>query len=100
MIHHPCTRLHSLILATDAETPVLAISYHVKVRDFMSLVDASHRCLSMEDIARDDDIVAKRIGEMFDDWDNLIVETKQIANHIHSEAMKGKQLMKEAVKEL
>ncbi len=94
------TRLHSLILATDAETPVLAISYHVKVRDFMSLVNASHRCLSMEDIARDDGIVARRIGEMFANWDELIVETKQIANHIHSEAMKGKQLMKEAVKEL
>ncbi|GGG13074.1 polysaccharide pyruvyl transferase CsaB [Lysinibacillus alkalisoli] len=94
------TRLHSLILATDAETPVLAISYHVKVQDFMSLVNASDRCLSMEDIARDPKIVAKSIQKMNENWDELIIETKQIANHIHSEAMKGKELMKRAVKEL
>ena len=30
------TRLHSLILATCTETPVMAIAYHHKVKDFMN----------------------------------------------------------------
>lgn len=92
------TRLHSLILATDAETPILAISYHVKVRDFMSLINASERCLSMEEIAQDSTLVSQKIGQMIANWDDLIIETKQTATNIYNDAMKGKALMKEAVK--
>ena len=50
------TRLHSLIVATCSETPVIAISYHPKVTNFMKLSGAENRCLTIDDIQRDEKI--------------------------------------------
>jgi len=91
------TRLHSLILATNSETPVIAISYHRKVQDFMSFVGASDRCLQMDELKVDDYALSKVVETACNDWDNLITETKDIANFTHKEAMKGQELMKKAV---
>ena len=48
------TRLHSLILATNAQTPIIVVSYHTKVNDFMSLVELREYCFSMDAEAQDD----------------------------------------------
>ena len=94
------TRLHSLILATNSETPIVAVSYHTKVQDFMSFVGASDRCLQMQDLKDDDGALSHVVGRMGDNWQQSIAETKQIATHIHKEAMHGQELMKKAVTRL
>ncbi|MEG0259959.1 MAG: polysaccharide pyruvyl transferase family protein [Lysinibacillus sp.] len=94
------TRLHSLILATDAETPIIAISYHTKVKDFMSFIGAADRCIQMDDLKTDEYGLSKAVSKMSNNWQQTILDTKQIATHIHSEAMKGMELMKKAVTRL
>lgn len=94
------TRLHSLILATNSETPIIAVSYHTKVQDFMSFVGASDRCLQMQDIQDDEEALSKVVETLSSNWQQSIAQTKQIATHIHKEAMHGQELMKKAVTRL
>lgn len=94
------TRLHSLILATNSETPIIAVSYHTKVQDFMSFVDASDRCLQMQDLQDDEGALSNVVGRLSSNWQQSIAETKQIATQIHQEAMHGQELMKKAVTRL
>ncbi|MFJ7736008.1 polysaccharide pyruvyl transferase family protein [Lysinibacillus sp. NPDC097287] len=94
------TRLHSLILATNSETPIIAVSYHTKVQDFMSFVDASDRCLQMQDLQDDEGALSDIVGRLSSNWQQSIAETKQIATHVHQEAMHGQELMKKAVTRL
>ena len=94
------TRLHSLILATNSETPIIAVSYHTKVQDFMSFVDASDRCLQMQDLQDDERALSNVVGKLSSNWQQSIAETKQIATQIHQEAMHGQELMKKAVTRL
>lgn len=94
------TRLHSLILATNSETPIIAVSYHTKVQDFMSFVGASDRCLQMQDLQEDEEALSTVVGKLSGNWQQTIKETKQIATHIHQEAMYGQELMKKAVTRL
>jgi len=91
------TRLHSLILATSSETPIIAISYHTKVQDFMSFVGLSDRCLQMDDLKESNDAIADVFEKVSADWDNTIVKTKEVSTFINQEALKGLELMKKAV---
>lgn len=91
------TRLHSLILATSSETPIVAISYHTKVQDYMSFVGLSDRCLQMDDLIVNDHAVAEVVQKLSDNWEKTIIETKQVSNFINKEAIEGQKLMKKAV---
>ena len=91
------TRLHSLILATNSETPIIAISYHTKVQDFMSLVGASDRCIQIDDLSDDDYALTKLVNKVANNWEHYIQESKNISNFTHKEALKGQELMKKAV---
>lgn len=92
------TRLHSLIIATDTETPIIAISYHTKVKDYMALIEASDRCINMKELEDNSSIVANTFQKIEEEWPQIIARTKEISAYIHGEAMKGKQLMRKAVK--
>ena len=91
------TRLHSLIIATDTETPIIAISYHTKVKDYMALIGASDRCILMHDLICDNMLLANAVKKLEREWPEIIARTKEISLYIHGEAMKGKQLMRKAV---
>ncbi|WP_301109032.1 polysaccharide pyruvyl transferase family protein [Sporosarcina sp.] len=92
------TRLHSLILATNSETPIIAVSYHTKVKDFMSFVGASDRCVNINDLANDEHSLSRVVEKVKCNWQETIAETKQIAKYIHREAIVGQKLIKKAVK--
>ena len=76
------TRLHSLILATSSETPIVAISYHTKVQDYMSFVGLSDRCLQMDDLIVNDHAISEVVKKLGDNWEKTITETKQVSNFI------------------
>ena len=92
------TRLHSLILATDTETPVIAVSYHQKVNNFMKLAGLSEYCMSMEAIENDHTLFNKAFRQMSNDWTETVEKTKKISNHLNEEAQKGVSQFIKAVK--
>ena len=47
------TRLHSLFLAVNANTPVMAISYHHKVADFMDMVGMGDRTVGIDNLIKE-----------------------------------------------
>jgi len=93
------TRLHSLIMATNAQTPIIALSYHQKVTNYMKLINASNRCISLEEIQRDPNVMSKIVSNVTINWEETIEETKEISKRLYSDAMSGKQLMAKAVKD-
>lgn len=62
------TRLHSVYLAVNAQTPVIAIAYHHKVRDFMNMVELGDNCVRIEDLTKDDTILSKKVEAVKADW--------------------------------
>jgi len=93
------TRLHSLIIATCSATPVIGISYHPKVTNFMRLTGIENRCLALEEIETDDMILYRAFHELHKNWKEVVDETKTIARKAYEEASKGKELMMKAVKD-
>lgn len=93
------TRLHSLILSTDAQTPVIALSYHKKVTDFMRSIKSSDLCIELADLPTDRNLVSKAYGRLTANWQATVERTKRISAHTHAEAMRGKQLLAKAVKD-
>ena len=92
------TRLHSLILATDTKTPIMAVGYHHKVTDFMKLANLDDYLYRIEDIHLDPELFVTGYKAIFDNWAFTIDETKVLSNRLYNEAMIGKRQMLEAVK--
>lgn len=94
------TRLHSLILATNTQTPIIAVSYHTKVNDFMSLAQLSEYCFSMDAVAQDDSLFTQAFSKMFSDWQGTVNNARKVSNHLNKEALKGISQFQKAVKEI
>ncbi len=92
------TRLHSLILATDTKTPIMAVGYHHKVTDFMRLANLENYLYRIEDIHLDSDLFVTGYQSLFENWPIAIEETKVLSNRLYQEAMIGRSQMLEAVK--
>ena len=46
--------LHSLIIETDTQTPIIIVSYQTIVNDFMNLVELCEYCFSMDTNSKDE----------------------------------------------
>ena len=89
------TRLHSLILATDAKTPIIGVSYHVKVNDFLQMAGLGDYSLAIDTLHNTDDQFSKLYQQMAEDWmgaQNLAARTN--ASFKEKSAL-GEQLLKE-----
>ena len=73
--------LHSLILATDTQTPIIIVSYQTKVNDFMNLVELCEYCFSMDTMAQDETIFTQAFSKMSSDWRNTVNNAKKVSNH-------------------
>ena len=93
------TRLHSLIIATCSATPVIAISYHPKVTNFMKLTNTENRCHSIEDIQNDEMVLSRTFRKVKTNWKEVIEDTKNAATQVYKAANSGKELMMKAVKD-
>lgn len=83
------TRLHSLILATCTETPVMAISYHHKVKDFMSLAGLDRFSFPIDELHENDEYFLGAFNEMNSDWKGTLQQTEQLSKKLYDEAMNG-----------
>lgn len=83
------TRLHSLILATCTETPIMAISYHHKVHDFMKLANLERYAFPIGDINNQQTLFVDAFNEMKANWPETIERTKKLSQNLYDESMKG-----------
>lgn len=83
------TRLHSVYLAVNAKTPVMAISYHHKVADFMDMVDMGDRTIQIEDLTNQKDSILKIVKKMDEEWPDKLTEAKTLAEKMRDLARLG-----------
>lgn len=83
------TRLHSVYLAVNAETPVMAISYHHKVADFMDMMNMNDRTIQIESLTQNNRAVLDIVNHMEQDWPEHLREAKSLANHMNELAKLG-----------
>lgn len=62
------TRLHSLILATDTKTPIIGVSYHVKVNDFLQMAGLGEYSLAIDTLHERDDYFSVLFNKLQVDW--------------------------------
>ncbi|SOB90881.1 polysaccharide pyruvyl transferase CsaB [Ureibacillus xyleni] len=63
------TRLHSLILATDANTPIIGVSYHTKVNDFLQMAGLGEYSISIDSLHKSDQYFTNLLTKMDQDWE-------------------------------
>lgn len=89
------TRLHSVYLAVNAETPVMAISYHHKVADFMDMKNMGNRTIQIEDLITKNEAILDIVTAMDAQWPEKLVEAKSLAYEMNELAKLGtKQFVK------
>lgn len=89
------TRLHSLILATDAKTPIIGVSYHVKVNDFLQMAGLGDYSLAIGTLHESDDQFAKLFNQMASDWDGAQHLAATTNDAFKQKSSLGEQLLKE-----
>ncbi|TLS35178.1 polysaccharide pyruvyl transferase family protein [Pseudalkalibacillus caeni] len=83
------TRLHSLIIATSAQTPVIGIGYHHKVRDFMQGIEREEAFVEINNLEQDDNSLLKIVQSFQENWDETKEEYKEVSNKCKTQAKQG-----------
>ncbi|WP_407058217.1 polysaccharide pyruvyl transferase family protein [Tigheibacillus jepli] len=87
------TRLHSLILAIVTRTPVIAVSYHHKVKDFMDAIDCEDYVILIEDIRGEKEFFLQTYRKMRKNWDTVLNRFETIASTMTENEPKGTTLL-------
>jgi polysaccharide pyruvyl transferase CsaB len=88
------TRLHSLILAVVAKTPIIGIGYHPKVHHFLTFIRQTDRYVSMEELGMEPTSIVQIVEKMEKKWLDIQQETIQIAEQMREKAGEGIELLK------
>lgn len=91
------TRLHSLILALVANTPIIAVSYHQKVKDFMVTIDCQDFSVDINALHLRDDYFVVAFAEMNEDWANTLNKSVNVYEQMKQKSDQGMELVKEVV---
>lgn len=92
------TRLHSLILATDAKTPIIGVSYHTKVNDFLEMAGLGEFSLPINSLHESDEHFANLFNKMKADWNGAIELATSTNNQFKEKASLGLKLLVEGAK--
>ncbi|MEQ6390984.1 polysaccharide pyruvyl transferase family protein [Bacillaceae bacterium S4-13-58] len=91
------TRLHSLILALVSETPVIAVAYHHKVKDFMDMIGSNDHVIVIDQLNKEDDFFVCCYEQMANDWPATLERYQTIANTMKHKAHQGMVLVNEHI---
>lgn len=91
------TRLHSLILALVTNTPIIAVSYHHKVNDFMDMIGCSENNIQIDDLVKNPTFFHDTYKKMDADWEETLEYFEQISLTMKEKAISGMKLLKETV---
>ncbi len=92
------TRLHSLILATDAKTPIIGVSYHTKVNDFLQMAGLGEYSLPIDSLHNSDDQFTQLITKMNGDWQGAINLASSTNDDFKAKSSLGLKLLVEGAK--
>lgn len=90
------TRLHSLILALVTNTPIIAVSYHHKVRDFMDMIECGEYTIPIEKLNEDDEFFYRSYKRMEANWNDTVKRFETISHTMKTMSFKGMDLVKDA----
>lgn len=88
------TRLHSLILALVTSTPIISVSYHHKVQDFMDMIDCSGYNIPIDQLNEQEDFFYESYHHMERNWDATIIRFEAISLSMKEKALNGMKLVK------
>jgi polysaccharide pyruvyl transferase CsaB len=91
------TRLHSLILSLVSETPMMAVAYHHKVKDFMDMLELSDRVIDIEALSSEPTYFLSVVNNMDKDWSQEQARYKTLSEEMKVKAFSGIELIKEKV---
>ncbi|MFC2947734.1 polysaccharide pyruvyl transferase family protein [Virgibacillus sediminis] len=91
------TRLHSLILALVSATPVIAVSYHHKVEDFMGMIGCEEYTIPIDQLDSTPMYFLDSCRAMFAEWDGTLQRFAGISGRMRGEALKGMDLVKRSL---
>lgn len=83
------TRLHSLILASSAQTPIIGIGYHQKVEDFMKVINQHSSYLKINELDTDSNLLVNLLNSMQNNWNDVQDNYISISHSLREEAAKG-----------
>ncbi|WP_093338896.1 polysaccharide pyruvyl transferase family protein [Salibacterium halotolerans] len=84
------TRLHSLILSVNAETPVIGIAYHQKVKDFMEEINQQDYTADVEDLTQ----ILPAFEKAEQDWARLQADVRAVSGALKEQAAEGMNLLR------
>ncbi|MFD2705660.1 polysaccharide pyruvyl transferase family protein [Salibacterium lacus] len=84
------TRLHSLILSVTAQTPVIGVAYHQKVKDFMEEINHQDYTADVEDLTQ----ILPAFEKAEQDWARLQVEVRTVSEALKEQAAEGMNLLR------
>src|SRR5699024_1293229 len=90
------TRLHSLILALVARKPVIGVSYHHKVSDFMDEINCSNNMIPIDELHQKDDYFVSIYGKMKEEWKETKNRFELIFQGIRQQQPQGMDLLEDA----
>src|SRR5699024_1942651 len=91
------TRLHSVILAIVCKKPILAISYHRKVRDVLNLIGCHDYVIPIEEIHKNEHYFVDQFGKMHNDWDAAKRKIESILQGTLTKSPNGMELIKKHI---
>lgn len=91
------TRLHSLILSLVSETPILAVSYHHKVRDFMEMIGRNEDVIDIETLADHPKFFFEAYRNMRENWSTHQSIYQDVAKQMKEKSLKGMPLVEKAI---
>ncbi|MGD6875877.1 polysaccharide pyruvyl transferase family protein [Bacillus infantis] len=82
------TRLHSLILASAVQTPVIGVGYHKKVHNFLKKIGQEKYYIEIGQL-ENTEVIDRLVADYGTDWQNEQVRMTSISEWQQSEAEKG-----------
>ncbi|WP_106496181.1 polysaccharide pyruvyl transferase family protein [Lentibacillus sp. Marseille-P4043] len=89
------TRLHSLILALVTNTPIIAVSYHHKVKDFMDMIACGDYTIPIDKLNEDHDFFHHSYQKMAANWRETEERFETISTMMKRMSDKGMDLVKQ-----
>ncbi|WP_158634052.1 polysaccharide pyruvyl transferase family protein [Radiobacillus deserti] len=87
------TRLHSLILSLVSGTPVMAIGYHHKVKDFMDMIGYGENAIAIEELNKQTVFFEERFAKMEQNWSKELHAFQATGEDLRERAIMGMRLI-------
>ncbi|WP_158736859.1 polysaccharide pyruvyl transferase family protein [Alteribacillus sp. YIM 98480] len=87
------TRLHSLILSVNAQTPVIGVEYHKKVKDFMSEIEKEPYSVPIDKLQDKEHGIFHAFEQAEHKWLELQENTTAVSSKLKQKAAEGMKLL-------